>query len=167
MYFLFVLLCYICICFCSDWDCDTVMMAVSLLWQFYLLCLFCSRIVVKYNGSWCDCHTSERFSVIKPGSIHHFLHLKMPVPSQEYDSWCPFVWRVLSFDFAMCYGTFQLNFPRSSVFLWFYSFPNDIPHERVHVQNMFMISCWKSESDIYLLIKSFFTERTAPRYPPR
>ena len=37
-----------------------------------------------------DCHTSERFSAIKPGSINYFLHLKMSVPSQEYDS-CPFV----------------------------------------------------------------------------
>ena len=28
---------------------------------------------------------------MKPGSIHHFLHLKMSVPCQEYDSCCPFV----------------------------------------------------------------------------
>ena len=27
----------------------------------------------------------ERFRAIKPGSIHSFLHLKMPVLSQEYD----------------------------------------------------------------------------------
>ena len=51
----------------------------------------------KYNGIWWDCHQSERVSAIKPGLIHHFLHLKMPVPSQEYDSSCPFV-----FD-AFCY----------------------------------------------------------------
>ena len=40
---------------------------------------------------------SERFNAKKTGLIHHFLHLKMPVPSQEYDSSCPFV-----FD-AFCY----------------------------------------------------------------
>ena len=34
---------------------------------------------------------SERFSAIKTGLIHHFLHLKMPVPSQEYDSCCQLV----------------------------------------------------------------------------
>ena len=28
---------------------------------------------------------------IKPGLIHHFLHNKMPVPSQEYDSCYHFV----------------------------------------------------------------------------
>ena len=33
-------------------------------------------------------------------TIHHFLHLKMPVPSQEYDSCCPFVRCVLSFTFG-------------------------------------------------------------------
>ena len=46
----------------------------------------------KYNGIWCDCHASERFSAIKPGIIHHYLHRKMSVTSQEYDSYCPFVW---------------------------------------------------------------------------
>ena len=25
------------------------------------------------------------------GSIHHFLHLRIPVPSKAYDSCCPFV----------------------------------------------------------------------------
>ena len=30
-------------------------------------------------------------NAIKPGSVHHFLHFEMPVPSQEYDSCCPFV----------------------------------------------------------------------------
>ena len=38
-----------------------------------------------------DCHTSERFGAIKPGSGHYFLHLRMSKPSQEYDSCCPFV----------------------------------------------------------------------------
>ena len=75
----------------------------------------------KYNGIWCDCNTSERLGAINTGSIHHFNHLKMPVPSQEY------LWQllsirlcVLSFDFAIWLGTFWLNFPRRSVFLWFY-----------------------------------------------
>ena len=42
--------------------------------------------------------------------IHHFLHLKMPVPSQEYDSSCPFVWYVLSIDFGIWLGTFRFEF---------------------------------------------------------
>ena len=92
------------------------MIAVPIFWLFYLLCLFYSRIVV--NITECDDTVVERFSAIKPGSIHHFLHLKMPLPSQEYDSCCPFVWYVLSFDFTIWLGTFRLNFPRSSVFLW-------------------------------------------------
>ena len=45
-----------------------------------------------YNGNWCNCRPSERFSSIKPGLTHKFPHLKMPVPSQEYDSCCQFVY---------------------------------------------------------------------------
>ena len=73
----------------------------------------------KYNGIWCDCHTSERLSSIKPGSVHHILHLKIPVPSQEYNSCCPFVWCVLSFEFAIWLRNSFEDLPRSSVFLWF------------------------------------------------
>ena len=29
-------------------------------------------VQVKGHGIWCDCHTSERFSAIKPVSIHYF-----------------------------------------------------------------------------------------------
>ena len=66
------------------------------------------------------------FSALKPELIHHFLHLKMPVPIQEYDSSCPFIfWCVLSFDFTMWLWTFRLDYPLSSVFLWFY-FLHDI-----------------------------------------
>ena len=69
------------------------------------------------------CHTSVRFSAIKPGSIHH---LEMSVPSQEYDSCCPFFWCVLSIDFAIWLGTFRfLYFPWNSVFLWFYFLHNN------------------------------------------
>ena len=39
----------------------------------------------------CDCRTSEMFSTLKQGSIHHFLHFRMPVPSQEYDSCYSFI----------------------------------------------------------------------------
>ena len=69
------------------------------------------------NGIWYDCHTSERLSDIKPGSIHRFLHLKMPVTSQEYDSCCPFVWCVDHLILPFDSGLSSLNFPRSSVFL--------------------------------------------------
>ena len=54
----------------------------------------------QYNGIRCDCRTSERFSAINPGSIHHFLHKKTSVPSQEYDSCYLFVWCVRAIDFA-------------------------------------------------------------------
>ena len=64
----------------------------------------------QYNGIWCDCPTSERFSAIKSGSIHNFLHLKMRISSQEYDSCFQFVWCVLSFDFAIKLGTFRFEF---------------------------------------------------------
>ena len=64
----------------------------------------------KYNGIWCECHTRKRCSAIKPGSIHHFLHLRMPVPNQEYDSCFPFLWCVLSFDFAIGSGTFRFEY---------------------------------------------------------
>ena len=46
------------------------------------------------NGIWWDCCKSDRFSAIKPGLIQYFLYLKMPVPSQAYDSSCPFVFDV-------------------------------------------------------------------------
>ena len=66
------------------------------------------------------CHTGERFGTIRPGSIHHFLHLKMPVTSQEYDSCCPFIWCVLSFDFAIWLGTFRFKFSSEfSIFVIF------------------------------------------------
>ena len=41
---------------------------------------------------------------------HHFLHTKMPVPSQEYGSCCPFVWCVCVFEFAIWLVTFRLEF---------------------------------------------------------
>ena len=34
----------------------------------------------------------------------------MPVPSQEYDSWYPFVWCVWAFDFAIWLETFLFEF---------------------------------------------------------
>ena len=88
---------------CLFWDCDTVMTAVAIFGIY--LCLF----RCKYNGIWCDSHTSESLSAIKPGSIH-YLHLKILVPSQEYDSCCSLVWCVLSFDFAIWLGTLRFEF---------------------------------------------------------
>ena len=89
----------------------------------------------KYNGIWCDCHTSERFSAIKPDSIHSFLHLKTPVPSQ--DSCCPFVWCVLSFDFAIWLGTFRFEFfSEFSIFvilLFFIHFWNKVYRQVVNI----------------------------------
>ena len=54
---------------------------------------------------------SARFSAIKPGLICHVLHLKMPVPSQEYDSCCPFVFGVFCLLNLPCdYGLSDLIF---------------------------------------------------------
>ena len=48
-----------------------------------------------------------------------FLHKKMPVPSQEYDSCCPFVWCVCAFDFAIWLGTFRVEyFSEFSIFVF-------------------------------------------------
>ena len=91
---------------CSSWDCYTVMTAVTIFCLFYRLCLFCTRIVVNITEFDATVIQVSWFSAIKPGSIHHFLHLKMPV----YDSCCPFVWCVLSFDFASWLGTFRFEF---------------------------------------------------------
>ena len=77
-----------------------------------------SGVLDKSPIIWCDCHISERFSAIKPGSIHRFLHLEIPVQRQECDS-CPIVWFVLSFNFAIRLGLSVLNYSRSSVILWF------------------------------------------------
>ena len=54
---------------------------------------------------------SERVSAIEPGLIHHILHLKMPVPSQEYDSSCPFVFDRFCYFILPCdYGLSELIF---------------------------------------------------------
>ena len=72
------------------WDSNTVMTGVSIFRLLFIMSvLFTYRW--KYNGIWCKCHSSKWLSAIKPGSIHHFLHLKMPVPSQEYNSCCQIV----------------------------------------------------------------------------
>ena len=63
-------------------------------------------------------------AIYKPGLIHNFLHQKMPKASQKYDSYCLFFWyfdlMILLFDIK---GLLLLNFPQSSVFLWFYFLP--------------------------------------------
>ena len=127
---LFVLLCWIFVCFCYDWDCDTVMTDVPLFLPILpsMSVLFTHRC--QYNEIWCECHTSERFCAIKPGLIHHFLQKKMSVPSRQYDSCCPFVWCVLSFDFAIWLGTFHFefssefsifcNFTINNIFFWYF-----------------------------------------------
>ena len=46
------------------------------------------------------------------------IKMQLPVPRQEYDSCCPFVWCVLSFDFAIWLGTFRFEFsPEFSIFV--------------------------------------------------
>ena len=75
-----------------------------------VVCDILFRHCCQYNGIWFDCRTSERLNAIKPGSIYHFLHKRMPVPSQEYDSWYPFVWCVWAFDFAIWLGIFRFEF---------------------------------------------------------
>ena len=53
-------------------------------------------------------------------SVKHSLEVleKLTVPNQEYDSCCPFVWCVLSFDFDIWLGTFRFEFfPEFSIFV--------------------------------------------------
>ena len=65
-----------------------MMTSVLIFLLFYLYSLFSSRIIVSLTEL-----TRLWYKVNEPGLIHHLLHLKMPVPSQEYDS-CPFVFDV-------------------------------------------------------------------------
>lgn len=55
--------------------------------------------------------------------IHNFLY------DGEYGSWCQFVWCVLASDFAICKGTFRLNFHWNSVFLLFYLFSEHVKYD--------------------------------------
>ena len=53
----------------------------------------------------------------KAGLIHHFLHLKMPVPSQEYDSSCPFVFDAFCYLILPCdYGLSEFIFLKVQYF---------------------------------------------------
>ena len=59
----------------------------------YYVCLFCSQIIVniiKCNATVIQVRGLASIKT-KPGLVHHFLHKKMPIPSQEYDSCYPFV----------------------------------------------------------------------------
>ena len=67
-------------------------------YRFTLLCLF-SSLIAEFDETVVQ---SERFSAIKPGLILHFLHLKMPVQSQEYDSCCQFVFDVFCHFILQC-----------------------------------------------------------------
>ena len=64
----------------------------------------------KYNGIWYDCHTREMFSDIKTRFNPPFSTFENACTSQEYDSSCPIVWCVLSFDFAIWLRTFCFEF---------------------------------------------------------
>ena len=69
-----------------------------------------------------DCHTSERFTAIKTGLIHHFLHKKMPVPSQQYDSCCLFVWCSLIFCFCRLIRDFPFWILIGVQYFWDFTF---------------------------------------------
>ena len=92
-------------------------------WLFCLLCVFSSRIIVNIPEFDNTVVQSKRFSDITPGLIHIFLHLKMSVPRQEYDSCYPFVFDVFWHLILPWLGTFLFDFSLSSVFLWFYFWP--------------------------------------------
>ena len=99
-------------CFCVLLDCYAMTTAVPIFWLFYLLSVLFTHHC-KYNRIWWYCQQSERFSALKPGLVHHFLYLKMPVPSQEYDSSCPFVFDVFRRLILPCdYGI------SNWIFLW-------------------------------------------------
>ena len=77
---------------------------------------FCHNFMLVYNIKYC-CILLTQYNLsfdangiqVQPGSIHHFPHLKIPVPSQEYDSICLFVWCAISFYFAIWLGTFRFE----------------------------------------------------------
>ena len=71
---------YICFFFKSTCDNVNVTKIRHFLWR-------CSIYAIFINV----CHYAECSSALKPGLIHHFLHLKMPLPSQKYDCCFPFV----------------------------------------------------------------------------
>ena len=65
----------------------------------------------KYNGIWCDCHTSGRLSAIKLGSIHHFLYLKMPIPNIRlmcFINWLFHLIRDFRFEFSLTFSIFVI-----------------------------------------------------------
>ena len=72
-----------------------------------MFCLLRARIIVnitEYDETVIKVRVA---SAIKPGLIHHFLHLKMPVPGQEYDSSCPFVFDAFCYLIMPCYYGFS------------------------------------------------------------
>ena len=78
------------------------MMTVVHILTILFIMSFSSRITVNITEFDETILQSERFTAIKPDLIHHFLHLKMSLPSQEYESCCPFVFDVFChLNFAM------------------------------------------------------------------
>ena len=71
---------------------------------------------LSFWGPFIDCHQSERVSAIKPGLTHHFLHLKMSIPSQEYYSSYLFVFDAFCFFVFFLFCHVIMDFPN-----WFSS----------------------------------------------
>ena len=116
-----VLLCIFCIPFSSLWMCFAyilfcfivtylfVLIVIKIITQWWLIYPFLTFLPIM---SVCSVHTSLSMQwnlmrlwcklkvllAIKPGLVHHFLHQKMPVPSQEYDSCYPLFWCVCAFE---------------------------------------------------------------------
>ena len=97
---------------CLFCDCDTVMTAVSIFWLFtYYVCFV--HASCKYNESWCDCHTVEKFSAINPGSIHHF---QSPNACTKSGIWQLLSFRLMCFIIWFCYLIRDFPFEFSSKF---------------------------------------------------
>lgn len=71
---------------------------------FLPICLFSLCLnIYSALGLLCYSHTSASCS-------YHFLHKKVPVPSQECYNCCPLIWCVGAFNFTFWLGTFRLGF---------------------------------------------------------
>ena len=75
-------------------------------WHFYILCR-CFVHIMTFDATVVQVRGLTSY---KTGPIYRFLHKKMPVPCEEYDSCWLIVWCVSAFDFAILLVTFRFEF---------------------------------------------------------
>lgn len=117
--FTFLLMCFVYIpfcfsfltflfCFYGDWDNNTMLVAVP---------LFLTRLPIV-SVCFVPTYKWAVWLAIRPGLIFHFLHKELPVPSQEYENCFLFVCLFELLILPSDDGRSDLNFSRSSVFLY-------------------------------------------------